>query len=103
MKKLVSPLASIICVVLVLVSFPISPLGCTTFCLVGKGEVLFGRNYDWIIGDGLVMINKRGVVKTATVVESNNVAKWVSKYGSVTFNQYGRENPAGGMNELVSL
>ena len=99
MKKLVSPLASIICVVLVLVSFPISPLGCTTFCLVGKGEVLFGRNYDWIIGDGLVMINKRGVVKTATVVESNNVAKWVSKYGSVTFNQYGRENPAGGMNE----
>ena len=61
--------------------------------------MLFGRNYDWIIGDGLMMINKRGVVKTATTVESNNVAKWVSKYGSITFNQYGRENPAGGMNE----
>jgi len=26
-------------------------------------------------------------------------AKWISKYGSITFNQYGRENPAGGMNE----
>ena len=28
-----------------------------------------------------------------------NPARWVSKYGSVTFNQYGRENPSGGMNE----
>jgi choloylglycine hydrolase len=26
-------------------------------------------------------------------------AEWVSKYGSVTFNQYGREMPSGGMNE----
>ena len=26
-------------------------------------------------------------------------ASWVSKYGSVTFNQYGRELPTGGMNE----
>ncbi|HJT66923.1 MAG TPA: hypothetical protein VJ749_10740 [Pyrinomonadaceae bacterium] len=91
--------ASIACVVFVLVSFPVASLGCTTFCLAGAGEVLFGRNYDWIIGDGLVIVNKRGVVKQATIVESNNAAKWVSKYGSIPFNQYGRENPAGGMNE----
>jgi penicillin V acylase-like amidase (Ntn superfamily) len=72
---------------------------CTTFCLVGKGEVLFGRNYDWIIGDALVLVNLRGVAKTATIIDSSNGAKWVSKYGSITFNQYGRENPTGGMNE----
>jgi choloylglycine hydrolase len=24
---------------------------------------------------------------------------WISKYGSITFNQYGREFPTGGMNE----
>ncbi|PYS47035.1 MAG: hypothetical protein DMF68_17195 [Acidobacteria bacterium] len=74
-------------------------LACTTFCLKSNGEVLFGRNYDWTIGDALVFVNKRGVAKTATVAEDGNPAKWVSKYGSVTFNQYGRENPTGGMNE----
>jgi penicillin V acylase-like amidase (Ntn superfamily) len=70
---------------------------CTTFCLKGNGEVLFGKNYDWMIGDGLVFVNRRGVVKTSA--EESNPAKWVSQYGSVTFNQYGRENPSGGMNE----
>src|SRR5688500_10006888 len=74
-------------------------VACTTFCLKNKGEVLFGKNYDWMIGDGLVFVNKRGVSKVSTVENSSNPAKWVSKYGSVTFNQYGRENPMGGMNE----
>ena len=36
-------------------------LACTTFCLKNKGEVLFGKNYDWMVGDGLVFVNKRGV------------------------------------------
>jgi penicillin V acylase-like amidase (Ntn superfamily) len=70
---------------------------CTTFCLKNKGEVLFGKNYDWMIGDGMIFVNKRGVSKAAD--NNGNPAKWVSKYGSVTFNQYGRENPSGGMNE----
>lgn len=77
-----------------------SSLACTTFCLKNRGEVLFGRNYDWTIGDGLVFVNKRGVAKRASVVESGHPAEWVSKFGSVTFNQYGRENPTGGMNEV---
>ena len=72
---------------------------CTTFCLASKDEVLFGRNYDWDISDALVFVNKRGVAKVSTAGESPNPAKWISKYGSVTFNQYGRENPTGGMNE----
>jgi penicillin V acylase-like amidase (Ntn superfamily) len=74
-------------------------LACTTFCLKSNGEVLFGKNYDWMIGDGLVFVNKRGVQKVSTEDDSGNPAKWVSKYGNVTFNQYGRENPSGGMNE----
>jgi len=86
---------------LILVCLLVNPsLACTTFCLKNRGEVLFGRNYDWIFDDGLVMVNKRGVVKEATVEESDHQARWVSKYGSVTFNQYGRENPTGGMNEM---
>lgn len=74
-------------------------LACTTFCLKNKGEVLFGKNYDWMIGDGLLFVNKRNVEKTAMAESAPNPAKWISQYGSVTFNQYGRENPSGGMNE----
>src|SRR5438309_5840940 len=87
MKKLACPVFALLCL------FLNQTFACTTFCLVGKGEVLFGRNYDWTIGDALLLVNKRGVAKTATIIDSDNGAKWVSKYGSVTFNQYGRENP----------
>jgi choloylglycine hydrolase len=76
---------------------PAETFACTTFCLKNKSEVLFGKNYDWNIGDGLIFVNKRGVEKEGAA--DKNAAKWVSKYGSVTFNQYGRENPSGGMNE----
>ncbi|MGI8470371.1 MAG: linear amide C-N hydrolase [Pyrinomonadaceae bacterium] len=79
--------------------FVCDAFSCTTFCLKSKGEMLFGRNYDWAIGDGLVMVNKRGVQKVSMAAGDGNPAKWISKYGSVTFNQYGRENPMGGMNE----
>ena len=71
---------------------------CTTFCLKHNGEILFGKNYDWMIGDGLIFVNKRGMAKVGA--EGVNPPKWVSKYGSVTFNQYGWENPHGGMNEV---
>jgi choloylglycine hydrolase len=72
---------------------------CTTFCLKNKGEVLFGKNYDWMIGDGMIFVNKRGVEKKAMVAGNEAAARWISKYGSVTFNQYGKDNPSGGMNE----
>lgn len=86
-----SSLASIIAVILVAAA-PIAN-ACTTFCSRG----LFGRNYDWNIGYGHVHINKRGMSKTSAA--DGNAAKWISRYGSVTFNQYGRDNAAGGMNE----
>jgi len=72
---------------------------CTTFCLRRNGEILFGKNYDWMVGDGLIFVNKRGVEKSAVSDGRPNPARWVSQYGSITFNQYGRENPSGGMNE----
>jgi penicillin V acylase-like amidase (Ntn superfamily) len=63
---------------------------CTTFCTRG----LFGRNYDFEIGDGMVTVNKRGTRKS-----SERGAEWTSRFGSLTFNQFGRDNPTGGMNE----
>jgi choloylglycine hydrolase len=71
---------------------------CTTFCINTDSELVFGKNYDWMIGYGLVLVNKSGVDKVA-FVNKDMPARWVSKYGSVTFNQFGREFPNGGMNE----
>ncbi len=46
------------------------------------------------------MVNKRGVKKQGMPVDDPVAPPvWVSRYGSITFNQYGRETPMGGMNE----
>ena len=58
---------------------------------------------DWMTGEGLVIVNKRNVSKTAFLKpewdDNGQPASWTSKYGSVTFNFIGREFPFGGMNE----
>lgn len=72
---------------------------CTTFCLRHNNDLILGRNYDFPIGYGLVMINKRNVAKTAMAEANDRAAQWTSQYGSVTFNQFGRDMPMGGMNE----
>ncbi len=72
---------------------------CTTFCVRHGERVVVGKNYDWNIGDGLLMTNKRGMSKSSSSDAKNNPAQWVSRYGSLTFNQYGRDNPTGGVNE----
>jgi choloylglycine hydrolase len=89
----------LVCVVVVLVTAVCGrdAVACTTFCYADGGTLVFGRNYDWHIGDGMVVVNKRNVLKRAMV--DPYAAQWTSKYGSVTFNQYGREFPTGGMNE----
>lgn len=71
---------------------------CTTFCIHTDDELVFGKNYDWMISYGIVFVNKKDVVKTAFTKQSS-AASWVSRYGSITFNQFGKEFPMGGMNE----
>jgi choloylglycine hydrolase len=44
-----------------------------------------------------VLVNPRDVAKTALL--ERNPLRWVSKLGSVTFNQYGKDSPMGGLNE----
>ncbi len=93
-EKIFIPL--IIILMIIITADPV--ISCTTFCIHTGDELVFGRNYDWTAGDGIVFVNKRDVVKTA-FTKKGSPAEWVSKYGSVTFNQYGREFPTGGMNE----
>ena len=75
---------------------------CTSFYLAGMERPVVGKNYDWSIENGLVIVNKRGVQKTAAqyrAIEFDKPVKWKSKFGSITFNQFGRELPMGGINE----
>jgi choloylglycine hydrolase len=59
-----------------------------------------GKSYDWSLGHGAVVANPRGLAKRALVsARGERPAEWVGRYASVTFNQYGREFPNGGMNE----
>ncbi|MEP7166270.1 MAG: linear amide C-N hydrolase [Ferruginibacter sp.] len=74
-------------------------LACTTFCINKDGHIVFGRNYDWVSGAGIVNTNLRGLFKTSMNTGNGGTASWVSKYGSISFNQYGKEFPTGGMNE----
>jgi len=76
---------------------PTAPRACTTFCDAGDSTIVFGKNYDWEAEAGLLVVNQRGVQKTAATAD--NPARWTSRWGSVTFDQYGREFPNGGMNE----
>jgi choloylglycine hydrolase len=70
--------------------------GCSTFLYGAASTGLFvARNYDWDSGEALVVANKKHVSKVA--IGTENPAKWVSKHGSLTFCQYGREFPCGGI------
>lgn len=72
-------------------------LSCTTVCLLEKENVIVAYNYDFYSPEGLVLVNKRGTRKVSWLRTQG--AAWVATYGSVTFNQFGRDNPMTGVNE----
>ena len=76
-----------------------SSRACTTFVLKNDSQIVYGRNFDFNIGNGFIVNNQRGISKYAFVGSEENLMTWESKYGSITFNQFGKEFPYGGMNE----
>jgi choloylglycine hydrolase len=91
----------LICILFVWL-MPQASRACSTFLLDQGDQPMFGKNFDWNVPDGLVFVNKRHVSKTAMQITrlGQPAANWTSKYGSVTFNQLGREEPFGGINEV---
>jgi len=63
------------------------------------------KSYDWHDGDGDLYFNPREVTRSAFPHESRDPTtqgiphSWRSRLASVSFNQYGRGFPNGGMNE----
>jgi penicillin V acylase-like amidase (Ntn superfamily) len=95
------PFASLVLCCLLVICSPLAlARACTSFCLDGPDGPIYVTNLDLNTGEGHIFVNRRGIAKegcrTSTTGET---AKWVSRYGSVTFNVVGRELPWGGMNE----
>ncbi len=73
---------------------------CVTFIINTNDSLVFGWNYEFDCGSGFIIDNKKGLIKTSFVSTDEKPVKWVSKYGSITFNQWGKEFPSGGINEM---
>ncbi|MEN8121877.1 MAG: linear amide C-N hydrolase [Bacteroidota bacterium] len=87
---------------LILILIPDKTKACSTFFLKNGEHFVVGRNLDYYYADYMVTVNKRNVRKTAFQYAGEVVnlpASWFSKYGSISFNMFGREVTADGMNE----
>lgn len=83
---------------------------CSTFLFNNGSSLLIGHNLDdYIKVPGLVIVNKRGIQKEniswndlkspGGKSKTDTRIQWTSKYGSVTYNTFGKEFIDGGMNE----
>ncbi len=69
-------------------------------CTAFAGGGLVAKGYDWDIGYGLVLVNPKGLKKRALAFHpTDRPFEWVAEHASLTFNQYGRELPNGGIND----
>lgn len=72
---------------------------CTAFILKTGKRIVLAKNLDWPVGDGLVVVNKRGIARESLSTGNSEPVKWKSRYGSISFNQFGKGFPLGGLNE----
>jgi penicillin V acylase-like amidase (Ntn superfamily) len=84
----------------IMMSYSANMIACTTFCLKTADRIVFGFNFDYQVGEGYIYVNKRNVERQRCSFYAEEQIKWISKYGSITFNVHGREIPEGGMNEM---
>lgn len=84
--------------IFILLITSINTNACSAFCFKHNGT-FFAKNFDWYSGDGYLIKNNKNQLKFAYGLNGDKQASWTSKYGSLTFNQIGKEFPYGGMNE----
>lgn len=72
---------------------------CTTICFKKENQIIVGNNEDTFILNGMIFTNHRGLKKVALLAPSEKPYDWISKYGSISFSQFGKEFPSSGINE----
>jgi hypothetical protein len=85
-------------VLFALPGFVLRSEACTAFQFRAGDNHYLAKSHDFMMGEGLLVVNRRGIAKRSALTP-NTSFEWVSRYGSVTYNQFGREMPNGGMNE----
>jgi len=88
---------------------PLKLHACSTFQFKLADELFFGHNLNEpdMEVPGFIFINKRGIFKHgrsfSELVSKNydnaSTVKWISRYGSITMNNFGKDFPDGGINE----
>lgn len=86
-------------ILIALIFQPLYVFCCTTFVIKRENNLVFGRNLDWVSENGIIVVNQINQQKQSIVFSPDEPMSWTSKYGSVTFNQFGKELPFGGINE----
>lgn len=89
-----------------IISFPVMAKACTNGFFLSPGKNFIGRNMDWPLPNGYVVINERGVPRFSFMVAPAEAAHWDTKYGYVAFELTQQvpgmglvSGPVGGMNE----
>ncbi len=72
---------------------------CSTIAIPKSPEKWVLKSYDWHQPHGTIFINPKGLKKRGFHLKDIKRPSWTSKFGSLTFNQHGRELPLGGINE----
>lgn len=72
---------------------------CSAVSLVSGDTVIFGRNHDVSVSNGLIVYNPRGIYKEGFEFPEENIPKWTSKYASISLNVFGVGFAICGMNE----
>lgn len=82
---------------LLLAVLPAAADACTTIAFTDRTRPILAYNFDFPIGQAVVLINKRGLAKVSET--QGRPARWQVKFASITFNMFGRDSPMTGMNE----
>lgn len=100
MKIISSPTKHLLFVgaLVALMSSSLRTEACTAFQFRAGQNQYLAKSHDFMMGEGLLHVNRRGIAKRSMLTPNTSFA-WVSRFGSVTYNQFGRELPNGGMNE----
>ncbi|MEZ4772726.1 MAG: linear amide C-N hydrolase [Bacteroidia bacterium] len=86
-------------ITILLLAYSAVVLCCSSFVIQTDAGVYVGKNFDWMFGEGYLIQNNRGETRSALPIFEGIPVTWTSTFGSITFNQYGKNLPYGGMNE----
>ena len=90
----------ILLILLIVITFSQKDISaCTAFVLKDSNNVVLGFSFDFHVGSHCIYVNKRNVERNRYLLLAEKPVKWVSKYGSITYNLLGKDWPHSGMNE----